>query len=395
MLEKTRFWERFAREPFNERQIKVLNCLLDGFEGKLTSSKWAGYLSQDLVNNPDNRPVTRHDDTLAIDRLSANRRLVEELYARGFLTANGRRAALEFLHPHTQWALWISRLLLVVGSALVLSGVVYFFAYNWILVPSAVKLGSVQLGVIAAVAAACYYGLKAMGGQVLLLGASVIVGVFLAVFGQIYQTGADAYQLFLTWSVLILGFSAISNFAPQWTLWLAVTNTALVLWWQQAALPTYEMNFLIFAYLALLNGAALGLREWCALRGVDWVAARWTRVLLTLVTLGVLLIPVLWLITSSDGVRNSVLLTGIIGLIGHLAFYAVYRHVLRDMWALAATVLSGCLILEAAAYRAVLEAFSEFAELALFSLGWATLIIFSGAIVYLRSIMSRLRVSYA
>ena len=41
VLEKARFWERFAREPFNERQIKVLNRLLDGFEGKLTSSKWA------------------------------------------------------------------------------------------------------------------------------------------------------------------------------------------------------------------------------------------------------------------------------------------------------------------------------------------------------------------
>ncbi len=41
VLEKARFCERFAREPFNERQIKVLNRLLDGFEGKLTSSKWA------------------------------------------------------------------------------------------------------------------------------------------------------------------------------------------------------------------------------------------------------------------------------------------------------------------------------------------------------------------
>jgi Fic family protein len=27
--------------PLNERQIKLLNKLLDGFEGKLTSSKWA------------------------------------------------------------------------------------------------------------------------------------------------------------------------------------------------------------------------------------------------------------------------------------------------------------------------------------------------------------------
>ncbi len=41
VLDKARFWERFAKEPLNERQIKVLNRLLDGFEGKLTSSKWA------------------------------------------------------------------------------------------------------------------------------------------------------------------------------------------------------------------------------------------------------------------------------------------------------------------------------------------------------------------
>jgi len=41
VLGKARFWERFAKTPFNERQVKVLNKLLDGFEGKLTTSKWA------------------------------------------------------------------------------------------------------------------------------------------------------------------------------------------------------------------------------------------------------------------------------------------------------------------------------------------------------------------
>jgi Fic family protein len=41
VLEKARFWQRFAAESLNERQIKVLNRLLDRFEGKLTSSKWA------------------------------------------------------------------------------------------------------------------------------------------------------------------------------------------------------------------------------------------------------------------------------------------------------------------------------------------------------------------
>jgi Fic family protein len=41
VLHKARFWERFAPVPFNDRQRNVVHRLLDGFEGKLTSSKWA------------------------------------------------------------------------------------------------------------------------------------------------------------------------------------------------------------------------------------------------------------------------------------------------------------------------------------------------------------------
>ena len=41
VLTKTRFWQRWVTTPLNERQVKLLNKLLDGFEGKLTSSKWA------------------------------------------------------------------------------------------------------------------------------------------------------------------------------------------------------------------------------------------------------------------------------------------------------------------------------------------------------------------
>jgi Fic family protein len=41
VLAKTHFWQRFAGTPMNERQVKLLNRLLDGLEGKLTTSKWA------------------------------------------------------------------------------------------------------------------------------------------------------------------------------------------------------------------------------------------------------------------------------------------------------------------------------------------------------------------
>jgi Fic family protein len=41
VLRKARFWENHAAEALNERQRDMLNRLLDGLEGKLTSSKWA------------------------------------------------------------------------------------------------------------------------------------------------------------------------------------------------------------------------------------------------------------------------------------------------------------------------------------------------------------------
>jgi len=41
VLAKARLWERIQGVPLNERQRLVLNRLLDGFEGKLTTSKYA------------------------------------------------------------------------------------------------------------------------------------------------------------------------------------------------------------------------------------------------------------------------------------------------------------------------------------------------------------------
>lgn len=61
VLTKANFWKVHAGEPFNDRQRKVLNRLLDGFEGKLTSSKWAalGKCSQDTASRDIDDLLTR------------------------------------------------------------------------------------------------------------------------------------------------------------------------------------------------------------------------------------------------------------------------------------------------------------------------------------------------
>jgi Fic family protein len=51
ILQKAEFWSRISAHPLNERQHTILNRLLDGFDGKLTTSKWAklGQCSQDTA----------------------------------------------------------------------------------------------------------------------------------------------------------------------------------------------------------------------------------------------------------------------------------------------------------------------------------------------------------
>ena len=58
VLAKARFWDRIKDVPLNDRQRSIINRLLDGFEGKLTTSKYATLTkcSQD----------TAHRDILAL-----------------------------------------------------------------------------------------------------------------------------------------------------------------------------------------------------------------------------------------------------------------------------------------------------------------------------------------
>lgn len=51
LMNKSKFWENHKTIVFNERQTKIINLLFNGFEGKLTSSKWSkiNHCSQDTA----------------------------------------------------------------------------------------------------------------------------------------------------------------------------------------------------------------------------------------------------------------------------------------------------------------------------------------------------------
>ena len=289
----------------------------------------------------------------ALEQIPADRGLVEKLYAHGKITQEGRDYALNFLYPPKQWNLWVSHLLLTVGAVLVLSGILYISSFKWwIYITPAMKLYSIQFGIISCLIGASFYSLRRLSGQLLLLSASVLVGVFLAVFGQIYLIEADTWQLFMRWSLLTLGWTLISNFAMQWIFWLVITNICLELWWTQAALPTREMEYMIFTYMAVLNGVALALREYFVdEKKYKWLGGRETREVLVGILSLITLIPIIVWITSDEIATVSIKLSGIIGFIWHGTAYFLYRYKWPDMRSLIITVLSIYMILLTTGYK--------------------------------------------
>lgn len=61
VLRKARFRETTSQEPFNERQRKILEKLLEGFDGNLTTTKWAKITkcSQDTASRDINDLLRR------------------------------------------------------------------------------------------------------------------------------------------------------------------------------------------------------------------------------------------------------------------------------------------------------------------------------------------------
>lgn len=167
---------------------------------------------------------------------------LDQLYRDGKLPRAGMQHLLQLIAPRNLWGLWADKLSLVVGILLVLAGIVFFFAFNWREMPGWQKLGLINFGLVACLIGALMRGLHSVAGQALAIGASMFVGVFMAVFGQIYQTGADAYQLFMMWTLLVLPWTVLSKSLAHWTLWLVIAHIFMVAIWVRTVGDGFEID---------------------------------------------------------------------------------------------------------------------------------------------------------
>lgn len=314
----------------------------------------------------------------------AHERTIVDLYAAGLLSAEGRDAALTTLRPARHWWKWANRSLLFVGATLFLAGVIFFFAYNWARMHAVSKFCAIEVGLWICAIGALRCGLDKITGKVLLLSASVLVGVLLAVYGQVYQTGADAYQNYVLWALLIVPWVIIGRFGALWVLWLIVSNVAMILFWVQVDVgDDFEFVLGIFLVLGAWNALALAGREYGASRGLNWLSGRWMRHLIWCSILIYLTIPTIALIVDPD--LDNGALAGALGLAVALAAgQAYFRHAQPDLLLLAFNVLSFCVVLLTLIGKILFEA-SEGA-FAFLVFGLIVLGISSAAAFYLRSV---------
>ena len=129
-------------------------------------------------------------------------------------------------------ALWLPRGVALLAAALVGLGLVLWVAANWDALGRVAQFALVQ----GLVAAACL-GAAALPSARPALGllALLAIGGLLAYFGQTYQTGADAWQLFALWGLLALPLALAVRSDALWTPWALVAMTAITLWAQAHA----------------------------------------------------------------------------------------------------------------------------------------------------------------
>ena len=123
----------------------------------------------------------------------------------------------------------LRRVLLIIGAALVVAGIAFFVAANWQGLGRFARLGLICGGVVVAGSLGVVVGPRTIGGRAATGIAGLLCGPALFLFGQTYQTGADAWQLFAGWLLLLLPFAVAARFAGVWWIALLLLHTAIVL----------------------------------------------------------------------------------------------------------------------------------------------------------------------
>ena len=193
------------------------------------------------------KKITKHELFLLQEHSSIDKQQFQALYQTyGLASAQ-------------QWKEFGYYALLICGIGFLVSGIVFFFAFNWDQMAVSVKFALIGLGILLSAYGAMTTRVTENINKISLVATSVLLGVLLAVFGQTYQTGANAYDLFLAWLLIVIPLTLVSQSTYQWLFFSILANTTLILALVQVL--QVESVFLGIIYLVLTNLVLLALPQ--------------------------------------------------------------------------------------------------------------------------------------
>ena len=152
----------------------------------------------------------------------------------------------------------------VLAAALLGLGLVMWVAANWDDFGRAGRFALLQAWVVMSIAGAVW---RPAWRAPLALAAFIGIGALFAYFGQTYQTGADAWQLFALWAALGVPLALGARSDVVWAPWALVAAVAVSLWvqthtghrWRVEAgdLPLHSVGFALLLGLSGLLAAPL------------------------------------------------------------------------------------------------------------------------------------------
>lgn len=130
--------------------------------------------------------------------------------------------------------MFLGTLLRIGGILSLAASLVFFVAANWSRLAVFGRFALIELVLVGCATVAFIRPPPSFVGRGALFLAFVATGALLALFGQTYQTGADIYELFLSWSLLGLPIVVVARWSVTSAAWLLVLNVALALFcgWQ-------------------------------------------------------------------------------------------------------------------------------------------------------------------
>jgi uncharacterized membrane protein len=267
----------------------------------------------------------------------------------------------------------LDRFLTASGALLVVAGIAAFVAWNWGGLGHFTKFALVQFALVAAVALACLLRIDTIGGRAALLVAALLIGILLALFGQVYQTGADPYGLFLVWALLILPLALVGRHPALWLLVLVLLNLSLTLFWTQVLYPppgwwqltqlfgpvfmlgATMMDWRLASCLFALNGSALILWELAARGGAPWLRSRLMPRATAVLALSTVVGPTLALIfsTALGGRSTHTVVSPVLLALAVTATLTWYRYRKPDLFMLTTALFAVILVVTAFGARLV------------------------------------------